>query len=277
MSGVEIGPLMLSGERAAVLAGILVFLVATGIFGRRRGVEFARWSTLVILVGALAARITFVALHWESFAEDPLSILAFWQGGFTWQAGVVAAALVTGLHLWRHRRDAVPVLVSLGLSLTAWNVAYQMVQVTETPNLPEETMALLSGGAIELAERNGRPLVINLWATWCPPCRREMPMMVELAGQQEKVDVVFANQGEGPDKIRQFLETEALRPKLVAVDFGQTLSRHFGAFGMPTTLFITPDGRVAHTHLGEISRAAFKSQLEELARAHGAVAPEQAE
>src|SRR5690625_1591062 len=119
VSGVENGTLILSGERIAVLAGSLVVLVGNVCSWRAGGVVFVRCSTLVMLVGALAARIAFVALHWESFAEDPLSILAFWQGGFTWQAGVAAAALVTGLHLWRHRRDAVPVLVSLGLSLTA--------------------------------------------------------------------------------------------------------------------------------------------------------------
>lgn len=270
MSSVEIGPFILSGERAAVLAGILVFLVATGIFSRKRDASFARWSSLVLVAGALAARIVFVALHWESYAKEPLSILAFWQGGFTWQAGVVAAALVTLSHLWRHRRNAVPVLVSIGLALTAWNVSYQMTKVSEAPNLPDETMALLSGGAIELAEREGRPLVINLWASWCPPCRREMPMMVDIAGGQDQVDVLFANQGEGPDKIRQFLEAEALQPELVAVDFGQMLSRHFGAFGMPTTLFITPDGRVEHTHLGEISRAVFSSRLDSLAESRTA-------
>jgi len=266
MSSVEIGPLILSGERAAVLAGILIFLVTTGILARKRHAGFARWSTLVLVAGALAARIAFIALHWESFAEDPLSMLAFWQGGFTWQAGAAGAALVTLWHLWRHRRDAVPVLISLGLSLTAWNVSHQMTAVSQAPNLPDETMALLSGGTIELAERKGRPLVINLWASWCPPCRREMPMMVDVAGGQDQVDVVFANQGEGPDTIRQFLEAESLQPELVAVDFGQMLSRHFGAFGMPTTLFITPDGHVEHTHLGEVSRAVFKSRLEALAQ-----------
>src|SRR5690625_3660437 len=202
MSSVEIGPFILSGERAAVLAGILVFLLTTGILARKRHPGFARWSTLVLVAGALAARIAFVALHWESFVEDPLSILAFWQGGFTWQAGAAGAALVTLWHLWRHHRDAVPVAVSIGLALTAWNVSYQVTAVSEAPNLPDETIALLSGGPIQLAERKGRPLVINLWASWCPPCRREMPMMVDVAGGQDQVDVVFANQGEGPDTIR---------------------------------------------------------------------------
>lgn len=266
MSSVEIGPLILSGERAAVLAGILVFLVATGILARKRDAGFASWSSLVLVAAALAARIAFVALHWESFAEDPFSIIAFWQGGFTWQAGAAVAVLVTGVHLWRSPRNAVPVLVAIGLSLTTWNVSYQMTKATEAPNLPDETMALVSGGAIELAKREGRPLVINLWASWCPPCRREMPMMVEVAGAQDKVDVVFANQGEGPDTIKQFLEAEALHPELVAIDFGQVLQRHFSAFGMPTTFFITPEGQVEHTHLGEISRAAFKARLRELAQ-----------
>lgn len=264
MSGVEIGPFVLPGERAAVLAGLVVFLVATGIMARGRGLAFTRWSSLVVVAAAVAARLAFVALHWESFAQDPLSVLAFWQGGFTWQAGAAAAAVVTGLHLWRQPEHAVPALFAVGFALTAWNMTYQMNRTMEAPTLPEEALPLPSGGAINLAARDGRPLVINLWATWCPPCRREMPMMVEVAAAQDGVDVVFANQGEGPGDIRQFLAAESLDPELVVVDFGQELYRHYNALGMPTTLFITADGRVEHVHLGEISRAQFVSRLDSL-------------
>lgn len=264
MSGVEIGPFVLSGERAAVLAGLMVFLLATGIMARSRDPAFARWSSLIVVAAAVAARLAFVVLHRDSFAQDPLSAFAFWQGGFTWQAGAAAAAAVTALYLWRRPENAVPAIFAIGFALTAWNMTYQMSRAMEAPNLPEEALPLLSGGAINLSERDGRPLVVNLWASWCPPCRREMPMMVEIAAARDGVDVVFANQGEGPDEIRKFLLEEDLDPELVVVDFGQALFRHYSALGLPATLFIAPDGRVEHVQLGEISRAQFASQLDSL-------------
>jgi thiol-disulfide isomerase/thioredoxin len=261
MSGVEIGPSVLSGDRAAVLAGLAIFFVATGIMARRRGVASARWSPSVVIAAAVAARLAFVALHWESFAVDPLSVFAFWQGGFTWQAGAVAAVFVTGRYLWREPEHARPAIFAIAIALAGWHVTNQLHRAIDAPTLPQEALPLLAGGMIDLSERDGRPLVVNLWATWCPPCVREMPMMVEVAAGQEAVDVVFANQGEGPDRIRRFFELLALEPELVVVDQGQILFRHYSALGLPATIFIGPDGRVEHVHVGEISRAQFVSQL----------------
>ncbi|WP_322629100.1 redoxin family protein, partial [Halothiobacillus sp.] len=70
----------------------------------------------------------------------------------------------------------------------------------------------LSGSPVDLQAQQGRPMVLNLWATWCPPCRREMPMMVDVAQAQDEVDIVFANQGETTESIGVFLEQSGLPP-----------------------------------------------------------------
>jgi thiol-disulfide isomerase/thioredoxin len=264
MSGVEMGPFVLSGERAAVLAGLVIFFVATGFMARSRSAAFARWSSMVVIAAAVAARAAFVALHWESFAVDPLSVFAFWQGGFTWQAGAVAAALVTGRHLWRAPEHAKPAFFAIAFALAGWHVTNQLHRAIDATNLPQEALPLLAGGTIDLSERERRPLVVNLWATWCPPCVREMPMMVEVAAGQDAVDVVFANQGERPERIRRFFVLLALEPELVVVDHAQVLFRHYSALGLPATIFIGADGRVEHVQIGEISRAQFTSQLRRL-------------
>jgi hypothetical protein len=89
-------------------------------------------------------------------------------------------------------------------------------------------------------------------------------MMVEVAAGHDAVDVVFANQGEGPDRIRRFFDLLALEPDLVVVDQGQILFRHYSALGLPATIFIGADGAVEHVQIGEISRAQFVSQLRSL-------------
>ncbi|MCZ4088779.1 TlpA family protein disulfide reductase [Sinorhizobium psoraleae] len=107
----------------------------------------------------------------------------------------------------------------------------------------------------------GRPAVLNLWASWCPPCRREMPMMADMAGSNPQVDFLFANQGEGRKAIAAYLRHTGVDLKTILLDPFADLSRHYGAMGLPATLFINPDGTLAATHLGEISREALAERL----------------
>ena len=77
MQGVSLGPLVLAADRAAVLAGLAVLLILTGILGRRRP-ALASWGTSAALVAALAARAGHVAGNWAVYAKAPLTIPAFW-------------------------------------------------------------------------------------------------------------------------------------------------------------------------------------------------------
>ncbi|MFX8184034.1 TlpA disulfide reductase family protein, partial [Acinetobacter baumannii] len=76
----------------------------------------------------------------------------------------------------------------------------------------------MGGTPVNLQDFRGKPLVLNLWATWCPPCRRELPMMVRLSQEHPEVRVAFASQGGGPAVVRSFLEEEKLAPKWVLLD-----------------------------------------------------------
>lgn len=104
-------------------------------------------------------------------------------------------------------------------------------------------------------------MVINLWASWCPPCRREMPMMAELARSTEAAEFVFANQGENRDSIDRYLADNGISLDHVLLDSFGDLARHYGAPGLPATLFVGPDGVLEHAHLGEISREALQSRI----------------
>ncbi|WP_312217823.1 TlpA disulfide reductase family protein [Brevundimonas sp.] len=70
------------------------------------------------------------------------------------------------------------------------------------------TLATLSSEPLDLAQPAGRPTVINLWATWRPPCRREMPALAETETQHPDVRFLFVNQGEGAETAGRFLEAE---------------------------------------------------------------------
>ncbi len=271
MDAVRLGPFVFALERFAALAGVALFLLAVWWLGRRLNVLARRrleaWSWRVLLVGFVAGRGMHVLAHWESFAGEPWRALAFWQGGFSAQAALVAAGLVSALELGRGRDILRPVALSLVLGLAGWSGVLMLRGPLEAPPPPPQIFTAIDGREISLIERDGRPLVLNLWATWCAPCRRELPMMAEVAAGHPGVDVVFANQREPAQRVGLFFASEGLQLDLVVLDDAGVLGRHYGAMGLPTTVFLDAEGRLREKHVGEISREAFAAALQRLTTA----------
>lgn len=263
MGAVSIGPLVLAADRFAVVLAIFLFSIVTGILARRVDPAFHRWSWWVVIGGIVAARLGHVALHWQSFAEEPWRIPAFWQGGFFWPAGAAAVALTLALVL-TNARQRLWALLPLALSLVVWNVTWQLTSGTNAAPLPANTFQSLEGAPVSLDNTSGKPMVVNLWASWCPPCRREMPMMAKVAESSAAADFVFANQGEGRERVAGYLAAENLVLRTALLDPFSELSRHYGAVGLPMTLFIGADGVLKHAHFGEISREILQSNIARL-------------
>jgi thiol-disulfide isomerase/thioredoxin len=131
-------------------------------------------------------------------------------------------------------------------------------------HLPGLTLRNAAGEPVLLSDYRGRPLVINLWATWCPPCRREMPVLQ--AAQQANSDVtfLFVNQAESPREVATFFTSQGLHLDNVLFDGHGELAQQVGSAALPTTLFYRPDGRLLGSHLGELSNASLKRSLDSL-------------
>lgn len=271
MEAIRLGPLVFGIDRFAALAGVAVFLLAVWAFGRWYGGavrgRLDAWSWRVLLIGALAGRGVHVATHWESFGAEPWRVVAFWQGGFSVQAALVAAGLVTLLELGRQSgpRLGRPVGLALGLGLATWGGVLALKGPLQPPPPPAQVFVTTAGEEVSLADRQGRPAVVNLWATWCAVCRRTLPMMAELAAAHPDVDVVFANQREPAPRVGLFLATEGLSLPMLVLDEAGVLGRHYAALGLPTTVFLDADGQMVQKHIGEISREAFAAGLGRLA------------
>ena len=126
-------------------------------------------------------------------------------------------------------------------------------------------MSTLSGRPSSLAAlAAGKPMVVNLWATWCPPCRREMPVLAAAQRREAGVVFVFADQGEDAPTVQAYLALEELDPGNVLLDPRRALGQHAGTSALPVTLFFAADGRLAHSRIGEISQAALSTQLDRL-------------
>jgi len=263
MNTIALGPLILSGERFAILAGVFVFLIGAGLLASRVSTRFNLWSTVVVLGGLAAARLAHVIVQWSYFSEDPLRALAVWQGGFAWAwvLPVVALSLVFLLRTSRERAWAIAPLVAATL---AWSTAHHLASATEPLPPPALTLADLDGLPVDLAASDGRPTVINLWATWCAPCRREMPALAQAERAHPEVRFLLINQGEGEGGVREFLQREGLAFDHMLLDPAMATQRHYRTVGIPVTLFLYPDGRLAKAHTGEIAPERIAAEIARL-------------
>lgn len=260
---ISLGPLALALERLFAVLGIIVFLTAANWICRRHGKDSEKAAWRALLVGLLAARLGFAGQNWPAFAVEPLTILYVWQGGFSPLVGLTAAAITLGLSLRR-----TPALLPMGIAFTgsaaAALAATALFLTSAHKPLPQGlVLHSLAGEARSLDERRGKPLVINLWASWCPPCRREMPMLIEEATRLP-MPILLINQGEDAERVRAWLQGQKLAPANVLLDPDQRAAAAIGSAGLPATLFIDSKGVIRELHVGEISRAALLAGMREL-------------
>src|SRR5690606_29886248 len=134
-----------------------------------------------VLIGLLAARLGYVLLWWPEYMAAPRSIIAIGDGGFLWWAGLPAAAAFAWWRTGKRRPLRRPLLAGIAAGMLAWAVFGGLLAMMQraAPPLPAFELATLDGEPTTLAALSGRPMVLNLWATWCPPCRREMPVLAD--------------------------------------------------------------------------------------------------
>jgi thiol-disulfide isomerase/thioredoxin len=126
--------------------------------------------------------------------------------------------------------------------------------------LPAMQLHTLSGKPVSLDAYRGRTLVLNFWATWCEPCRSEMPslaLLQEMHGTQ--VMVLPVNYKEGAARIEQFAASSGLQLEWLR-DADGSAAKAVGVRTFPSTLVIDPQGRPIHTVVGELDWASAKAQ-----------------
>ena len=124
-----------------------------------------------------------------------------------------------------------------------------------------------SGGEVSLAEFRGQPVVVNFWASWCPPCRAEARDLERVSQAYRDRGVVFLGIDiqDTEDEARRFLrEYDVTYPNLL--DVTNALAVGYGVNGIPSTYFVDRDGRVAGSRTGPLDARQLVAQVEELLR-----------
>ena len=256
----SLGPLVMATERLLALLLITAFLLFASWLTRRKDSSAERTAMLAAAFGILAARAAYVLGNWDAFRQEPWSTLAFWQGGFSLPSGVTAALITVTVLSWGRWRSA----VLLGAVVAALTGVYLAAERSMTPPArplpPGITLLNLEGRAVPAGSLRGRPAVINLWASWCPPCRREMPMLIEEAARSP-VPVLLVNQGEDEKTVRAFLEAERLPGHDIWLNPTSSVGAASKSSGLPTTLFVDAGGQCFVADIGAFEAIEWKLRV----------------
>ncbi|WP_323064191.1 DsbE family thiol:disulfide interchange protein [Aeromonas jandaei] len=173
----------------------------------------------------------------------------------------------------------VPLVLTLGLGvlllLGLGNNPYSQDEATLGRTLPVwQSDNLLDGSPIQTASLKGEPFVLNIWASWCPNCRAEHPLLKELASAVPLYGLNYRDKG---DTARAWL-TEAGNPyRTVLADPDGRLALELGVYGTPETYLFAGDGTLLTRHTGLLTREIWQRQFAPLlakARSNSASQPD---
>ncbi len=126
----------------------------------------------------------------------------------------------------------------------------------------------LDGKPVKLSAYAGRPIFLNVWATWCVPCQEEMPSIARLAANPKLAGVAFLciSTEESPDLVKAFVASK--KPPMTMLMVGGPAPKIFETKSIPATFVIAPDGRIVRAEVGgnEWDQPGVVTMLEELVR-----------
>ncbi|RRV41587.1 TlpA family protein disulfide reductase [Pseudomonas sp. o96-267] len=265
MLTLDIGPLALGVSHVLLFGSLLLATLVGWLIGRRHGCNPERQLFRMLLLALVVARLAFVLVYAEFYREAPWRVVDIRDGGFIAWPGVLAVLMLGAWYLWHRAQLRRPLGVAMSVGLALWLGGSLVLQALEQgTRLPDLQVRDMQGNPVNLRDYAGQPLVVNLWATWCPPCRREMPVLMQAQQREAGITILFVNQGESAALVKDFLLAQQLSLDNLLLDEQVQLGQLVGSRALPTTLFYDAEGRQVGSHLGELSHASLERALAQL-------------
>lgn len=269
MSSVQIGPFMFATGLLLAVLGFITANIVAAVLDRKHKSGAENTVFWGVLWGVIAGRLAYVVSHLSLYQGAWTAALDLRDGDINIAAALVVAGLYYLFRWYKNRRlwPALPAAVVSGLLVAA--VLHLLLGSGDTVRgkaLPPLTLQALEPVDTHrsLADFTGQPVVLNLWASWCGPCRREMPAFAQAQAMNPDITFIFLNQGESAQTANDFLKQEGLSLEHVYLDPQQQALASVGSAGLPTTVFIDASGNVIDLRAGELSLPSLRAYLERL-------------
>ena len=129
---------------------------------------------------------------------------------------------------------------------------HTLTKVPGNPDAPEFNLEDQDGKFLKMSDFKGKVVIVNFWATWCPPCRKEMPSMQRAweVLQKEGIAMLAINVGEDSDQIFSFTAEYPVEFPLI-MDKDSNVARQWRVRGLPTTYIVNPAGKIVYQAIGD--------------------------
>lgn len=270
----HLGPFMLPWILIIILIALLTVSIAGSAVARK-----LQWNEAVtqvfrdslwigFWVGLIGARIVFVLLHWDAYSVSPIDILKIQDKGFHFIGGAAAGSV---WFFWKNKglsgkSKALFILLFALLLGTGMAIQTALKQETHFPDLSFRSLTQGDDASEKtvLKQFIGQPTVVNMWASWCPPCHREMPVLQQAHNKHPEIHFIMLNQGEDETAVRDYLSRYRLNFKHVLLDPHGEMPQKMNMFGLPSTLFFNAQGQLVERHMGELTPAMLQQYLKKI-------------
>jgi thiol-disulfide isomerase/thioredoxin len=149
------------------------------------------------------------------------------------------------------------VVLALAWAAAATGAAEKSLKTWSGGATPALRLNDLDGRPQDISAYRGKALLVNFWATWCEPCREELPSMNRLKERfrDRPFEVLAVDVGDRPDRVRGFLEKLPVAFP-VLLDEESTSMRDWRVRGLPTSFVLDPEGRIRYWYVGELDWSA---------------------
>jgi peroxiredoxin len=168
-------------------------------------------------------------------------------------------------------RKAILITMAMVLAIVIWKVSHRTSSSSRPSGPPAAVHSVapnfslhdLDGKPLGLANYRGNVVLLNFWATWCAPCRDEIPHFVEFQDKYRKqgFQVIGISMDDGPQPVREFYKEFKLNYP-VALGTAQVAEAYGGVLGLPVTFLIGRDGGVAAKYVGEVPLQAVEKEID---------------
>jgi peroxiredoxin len=142
------------------------------------------------------------------------------------------------------------------------------VQQTENessyPAAPDFTLKDLNGNDLSLSDYSGKLIFVNFWATWCPPCRAEVPAFISLYDKynEQGLEIIgISTDRDGKEVVQRFVDKSNVNYPIVMFDMN-VISAYGGITGIPTTFIVNPEGKIVNKFVGYPGEDAFEKEIQ---------------